>query len=86
MSMKLAVFSALAYTGNKNEELAMMIICPYCKKELTLFQSQVERRRGRIRCVGCSAVIPYDLDRGQRRRRTLPGLPPLAPRDPDQRK
>lgn len=62
----------------------MIIICPYCKKELTLFQSQVERRRGRIRCVGCSAVIPYDLD--QKRRRTLPGLPPLAPRDPDQRK
>lgn len=64
----------------------MMIICPYCKKELTLFQSQVERRRGRIRCVGCSAVIPYDLDRGKRRRRTLPGLPTLVPRDPDQRK
>ena len=66
MSKKLAVFSALAYTGNKNEELAMMIICPYCKKELTLFQSQVERRRGRIRCVGCSAVIPYDLDKKNR--------------------
>ncbi len=77
----------------------MIIICPYCKKELTLFQSQVERRRGRIRCVGCSAVIPYDLDRircvgcsavipydldrGQKRRRTLPGLPPLAPREPE---
>lgn len=61
----------------------MMIICPYCKKELTLFQSQVERRRGRIRCVGCSAVIPYDLDRGQKRRRTLPSLPPLAPREPE---
>lgn len=62
----------------------MIIICPYCKKELTLFQSQVERRRGRIRCVGCSAVIPYDLDRGQKRRRTLPGLPPLAPRAPSE--
>lgn len=48
----------------------MIIICPYCKKELTLFQSQVERRRGRIRCIGCSAVIPYDLDKKNRLKNT----------------
>lgn len=52
------------------------VICPFCKKELQLFQSQVERRRGRIRCVGCAAVVPYDLD-ARTRRRPLPGLPPL---------
>ncbi len=53
-----------------------IVICPYCKKELHLFQSQVERRKGRVKCIGCGTSVPYDLDRGKRPRRIrLPGMP-----------
>lgn len=53
-----------------------IIICPYCKKELSLFQSQIERRKGRIKCIGCGTLIPYDLDQTRRPRRIrLPGTP-----------
>ncbi len=51
-----------------------IIICPYCKKELSLFQSQIERRRGRIKCIGCGTSIPYDLER-RPRRIGLPQIP-----------
>lgn len=48
-----------------------ILICPYCKKELSLFQSQIERRRGAIKCIGCGTRIPYDLDRRSRPRRIV---------------
>ncbi len=57
-----------------------ILICPYCKKELALFQSQIERRRGHIKCIGCGTRIPYDLDRRTRPRRIA--VPPEGPREP----
>lgn len=55
--------------------MSQLIICPYCKKELSLFQSQIERRKGRIKCIGCGTAIPYDLDRKHRPKNIrMPGL------------
>lgn len=60
-----------------------IIVCPYCKKELALFQSQIERRRGRIKCIGCGTSIPYDLDRRTRPRR-IAGPPARSVSSPDE--
>ncbi|HAT56605.1 MAG TPA: hypothetical protein DCS74_03395 [Veillonellaceae bacterium] len=41
------------------------VACPCCKKKMILFGSQIRQRHGCIRCLGCGARIPYDLDHPQ---------------------
>jgi len=35
----------------------MEVQCPYCKKKLTLFASQIKQKECRIKCIGCGFVI-----------------------------
>lgn len=37
------------------------ITCPNCGTELILFDSQVKRRRGTVRCTRCRCRVAYDL-------------------------
>ncbi len=51
------------------------IICPYCRRRLRLFQSQIKQKKGTVRCIGCGARIPYDLAHPGRIRGFGPGRP-----------
>lgn len=37
------------------------VLCPNCGAKLHLFDSQVKRRKGTLRCTRCGCRIPYDL-------------------------
>ena len=37
------------------------VICPNCGARLRLFDAQVKRRKGAVRCTRCGCRIPYDL-------------------------
>lgn len=37
------------------------VLCPNCGARLHLFDSQVKRRKGTLRCTRCGCRIPYDL-------------------------
>lgn len=41
------------------------ILCPNCNTKLKLFDSQVKKKTGYIRCVRCGARIKYDLTKPQ---------------------
>ncbi|MEG6585319.1 zinc-ribbon domain-containing protein [Dendrosporobacter sp. 1207_IL3150] len=35
----------------------MQIQCPCCKKEFSLFESQVKKKECKIRCIGCGHIM-----------------------------
>lgn len=37
------------------------VICPNCGSRLQLFDSQIKKKKGTLRCVRCGSRIPYDL-------------------------
>ena len=39
------------------------ITCPNCGTKLPLFDSQVKKRKGAVRCTRCGSRIQYDLSR-----------------------
>lgn len=39
------------------------VICPNCGSRLQLFDSQIKKKKGTLRCVRCGSRIPYDLTR-----------------------
>ena len=42
--------------------MAFTLTCHICGQKLTLFDSGIKRRKGRIRCTRCGAPVNYDLD------------------------
>ncbi|MFQ9402089.1 MAG: hypothetical protein ACLR1D_07200 [Dialister sp.] len=42
--------------------MAFTLTCHICGQKLTLFDSGIKRRKGRIRCTRCGAPVSYDLD------------------------
>ena len=43
--------------------MAFTLICHACGQKLTLFDLDVKKRKGTIRCTRCGARISYDLDK-----------------------
>ena len=43
--------------------MAFTLICHACGQKLTLFDLDVKKRKGSIRCTRCGAKISYNLDR-----------------------
>lgn len=44
-------------------EMAFTLVCHACGQKLTLFDLDVKKRKGTIRCNHCGARISYDLDK-----------------------
>ena len=43
--------------------MAFTLICHACGQKLTLFDIDVKRRKGSVRCTRCGARVSYDLDK-----------------------
>ena len=43
--------------------MAFTLICHACGQKLTLFDLDVKKRKGTVRCTRCGARISYDLDK-----------------------
>jgi predicted Zn finger-like uncharacterized protein len=35
----------------------MQVQCPHCKKEFSLFESQLKKKECKIRCIGCGHIM-----------------------------
>lgn len=43
--------------------MAFTLICHACGQKLTLFDIDVKKRKGSVRCTRCGARVSYDLDK-----------------------
>lgn len=43
--------------------MAFTLICHACGQKVSLFDLDVKKRKGTVRCTRCGARIPYDLDK-----------------------
>lgn len=43
--------------------MAFTLICHACGQKVTLYDIDVKKRKGTVRCLRCGARIPYDLDK-----------------------
>ena len=43
--------------------MSFTLICHACGQKLTLFDIDVKKRKGSVRCTRCGARVSYDLDK-----------------------